>query len=29
VSHRFPLTEVQDAFAAAVARKGLKVVVEP
>jgi L-iditol 2-dehydrogenase len=29
VSHRFPLTEVQDAFATAVARAGLKVIVEP
>jgi L-iditol 2-dehydrogenase len=29
VTHRFPLTEVQDAFAAAVARRGLKVLVEP
>jgi L-iditol 2-dehydrogenase len=29
VSHRFPLTEVRDAFEAAVARQGLKVIVEP
>jgi L-iditol 2-dehydrogenase len=29
VSHRFPLTEVDDAFKTAVARSGLKVVVEP
>jgi L-iditol 2-dehydrogenase len=29
VSHHFPLTEVNDAFTAAVARQGLKVVVEP
>jgi L-iditol 2-dehydrogenase len=29
VSHRFPLTGAQDAFAAAVARQGLKVIVEP
>jgi L-iditol 2-dehydrogenase len=29
VSHRFPLTDVRQAFAAAVARQGLKVVVEP
>lgn len=29
VSHRFPLTEVDDAFATAVARQGLKVIVEP
>src|SRR6185436_1184147 len=29
VTHRFPLTEVQQAFATAVARQGLKVVVEP
>jgi L-iditol 2-dehydrogenase len=29
VSHRFPLTEVDDAFKAAVARQGLKVIVAP
>lgn len=29
VSHRFPLTEVTEAFETAVARQGLKVVVEP
>jgi L-iditol 2-dehydrogenase len=29
VSHRFPLTEVNDAFETAVARQGLKVIVEP
>lgn len=29
VSHHFPLTEVDDAFKSAVARQGLKVVVEP
>jgi L-iditol 2-dehydrogenase len=29
VSHRFPLTAVNEAFTAAVARRGLKVVVEP
>jgi L-iditol 2-dehydrogenase len=29
VSHRFPLTEVNDAFTTAVARDGLKVIVEP
>lgn len=29
VSHRFPLTEVDTAFTTAVARRGLKVVVEP
>jgi L-iditol 2-dehydrogenase len=29
VSHRFPLTGVVDAFTSAVARQGLKVVVEP
>jgi L-iditol 2-dehydrogenase len=29
VSHRFPLSEVNDAFGTAVARKGLKVIVEP
>jgi L-iditol 2-dehydrogenase len=29
VSHRFPLTEVDDAFVTAVARQGLKVIVEP
>jgi L-iditol 2-dehydrogenase len=29
VSHRFPLTQVQDAFVAAVARQGIKVRVEP
>jgi L-iditol 2-dehydrogenase len=29
VSHRFPLTEVQDAFTAAVTRSGLKVILEP
>jgi len=29
VSHRFPLTEVNGAFATAVARQGLKVIVEP
>ena len=29
VSHRFPLTEVNDAFATAVDRTGLKVLVEP
>jgi L-iditol 2-dehydrogenase len=29
VSHRFPLTEVADAFETAVARRGLKVLVEP
>jgi L-iditol 2-dehydrogenase len=29
VSHRFPLTEVDDAFKTAVARQGLKVIVEP
>jgi L-iditol 2-dehydrogenase len=29
VSHRFPLTEIDDAFATALARTGLKVVVEP
>jgi L-iditol 2-dehydrogenase len=29
VSHRFPLTEVDDAFKTAVARQGLKVVVRP
>jgi L-iditol 2-dehydrogenase len=29
VSHRFPLTEVDGAFATAVARQGLKVIVEP
>jgi L-iditol 2-dehydrogenase len=29
VTHRFPLTEVRDAFVTAVARQGLKVVVEP
>lgn len=29
VSHRFPLTEVDDAFRAGVTRRGLKVIVEP
>jgi L-iditol 2-dehydrogenase len=29
VSHRFPLAKAQDAFAAGVARQGLKVIVEP
>jgi L-iditol 2-dehydrogenase len=29
VSHRFPLTEVHEAFTTAVARHGLKVIVEP
>jgi L-iditol 2-dehydrogenase len=29
VSHRFPLTEARDAFETAVARRGLKVLVEP
>jgi L-iditol 2-dehydrogenase len=29
VTHRFPLTDVSDAFTAAVARPGLKVIVEP
>ena len=29
VTHRFPLSEVRDAFVAAVARQGLKVIVEP
>ena len=29
VSHRFPLTDVRGAFETAVARAGLKVIVEP
>ena len=29
VSHRFALTEVDNAFKTAVARQGLKVIVEP
>jgi len=29
VTHRYPLTEVETAFTTAVARQGLKVVVEP
>jgi L-iditol 2-dehydrogenase len=29
VSHRFPLTDVDEAFKTAVARQGLKVIVEP
>jgi L-iditol 2-dehydrogenase len=29
VSHRFPLAEADTAFAVAVAREGLKVIVEP